>query len=344
VTEITDMPPGHGTISLRPANRRQMRKYVQYAFLLFNIYIGINFYLFYLYFESGGQTPFVNRPPSVEAYLPIAALMSLKLLANTGIFDPVHPAGLVILMTAILSAAALRRGFCSWICPIGTVSEAVHKLGGRIGCNVKPPRFVDIPLRSLKYLILGFFVYAIAGMSAAALGAFMSAPFNTVADIKLLMFFKNPSATTITVLLSFVLLSLAIKNFWCRYLCPYGAMLGLVSKVGLFKIKRDVKSCTDCKTCEQACPSYISISRQKRVGSAECIQCFECVKACPEKALSLKTREPGFTLKPMTYGLLLVGLFLVTAGLAQLTGRWETTISLAEYARLIPQAARFGHP
>jgi polyferredoxin len=321
-----------------------MRKYVQYAFLLFNVYIGVRFYLFYLHFESGGQTAFVSRPASVEAYLPIAALMSLKFLAETGIFDAVHPAGLVILITAILSAAALRRGFCSWICPIGTVSEAAHKLGGRLGCNVKPPRFIDIPLRSVKYLVLGFFLYAIAGMSAAAIAAFMGAPYNVIADVKMLLHFVNPSSVTITVLISLLLLSLAIKNFWCRYLCPYGAMLGVVSKVGLLTVKRDVKKCIDCKSCEQACPSYIEITRGKRVATAECIQCFECVKACPERALALKTREPGFALTPATYGLLLVGLFLATAGLAQLTGRWETTITLAEYARFIPEAARFGHP
>ena len=323
------------------------RSYLQYLFLLFNIYIGVRFYLFVRYFETGGATPFFSRPPSVEAYLPIASLIGFKHLLVNKVFDPVHPAALVILLAATLSAIVLRRGFCSWICPIGTVSELTYKLGGKVAVNLKPHRFVDIPLRSLKYLLLGFFVSAVVGMNAATLQGFIDSPYNRIADVKMLLHFRNPSTTTLTVLGSFFLLSLVVKNFWCRYLCPYGALLGLLSKLGLVGVERDAKRCIDCGKCEESCPSNIDITKRKKVTSAECIMCAECVNACSEtKALAIKSLKPKNSIKPREYGLALVGLFLAVILIAQATGHWQTNISPAEYRQSIPAAVEpvYGRP
>jgi polyferredoxin len=332
------------------------RNYIQYLFLLFNIYIGIRFYLFVRHFETAGATRFISRPPSIEAYLPIASLIDLTHLVVNGTFDAVHPAGLVIFLAIIFSAVVLRRGFCSWICPIGTVSELIHKLGAKVAVNLKPRRFVDIPLRGLKYLVLGFFVFAIGSMDAFSLQSFIDSPFNKIADVRMLSFFRSPSTTTITVLAAFVLLSLVVKNFWCRYLCPYGALLGLLSKAGLVRVERDAGKCTDCRKCEKSCPAYINIAERENVTSAECLMCAECVNACGDtRALSIKTLIPGSEglgkkwsgrLKPQSYGLALVGLFFAVILIAQVTGHWQTNISQAEYRQSIPAAAEpaYGHP
>ncbi len=323
------------------------RNHIQYVFLLFNVYIGIVFYFFVRFYQNSGTTIFLRRPPSVEAYLPIAALMSLKYWVISGIFDPIHPAALAILLAAIISAVVLRRGFCSYICPVGTVSEIAHKLGNKILVNIKLPRFLDIPLRALKYLVLGFFAFAVIGMSSQTLFAFSNSPFNKLADVKLLMFFTNPSVVTITVLVSLFLLSLTIKNFWCRYLCPYGAVLGLLSKIGVVKVVRDTEKCIDCHKCEESCPSYIKITKKEKVTSAECTMCSECINACQEtKALRFRTNVTKTLINPRTYGLLLVGGFLAVILIAQLTGHWQTNISPAEYQQRIPEAASpiYSHP
>lgn len=323
------------------------RSRIQYAFLVFNIYIGARFYLFVRHYETGGAVPFFSRPPSVEAYLPIASLIGLRHLLLTGVFDPVHPAALAIFLAITVSTLVLRRGFCSWICPIGTISELSHKLGARVMVNLKPHKFIDILLRVIKYLLLIFFVYSIAGMNESDTAAFISSPFNRLADVKMLQFFLRPSTTAIAILTSLFLLSLVIKNFWCRYLCPYGALLGLLSKSGLVRVARDAKACTDCGRCEKSCPSYINITKTDSVRSAECIMCADCVNACREnKALSIKAVVPKIRLKPAGYGLALVGFFLIFILSAQATGHWRTNISPAVYETSIPDinSSIYGHP
>ena len=95
-----------------------LRKAVQAAFTFFCIYVGIRFYQYYLWITSR-STSFVPRPPSVEAFLPISALMSLKKLLLTGVYDSIHPAGLSIFLAALAIALIARKGFCGWICPVG---------------------------------------------------------------------------------------------------------------------------------------------------------------------------------------------------------------------------------
>ena len=75
-----------------PARIAAIRHGVQIAFLLLNVWIGVQFYLWVRYFETAGATRYVSRPAGVEGWLPIAALMNLKLLALTGSIPEVHPA------------------------------------------------------------------------------------------------------------------------------------------------------------------------------------------------------------------------------------------------------------
>jgi len=88
------------------------------------------------------------------------------------------------------------------------------------------PRWLDGELRGLKYLLLGFFVFVIAWMPAEALRDFMAGPYGMIADVKMLNLFRTIGVVGIAVLLWLVLLSALIQNFWCRYLCPYGALMG----------------------------------------------------------------------------------------------------------------------
>ena len=90
------------------------------------------------------------------------------------------------------------------------------------------PRWLDIPLRSLKYVLMPFFLFIVVSMTAEALNEFMLAPFSIIADVKMLNFFRSISITGMAVIALLVVLSVFIQNFWCRFLCPYGALMGLV--------------------------------------------------------------------------------------------------------------------
>lgn len=85
-----------------------------------------------------------------------------------------------------------------------------------------------------------------------------------------------------TLILVLAVFSLLYKNFWCRYLCPYGALLGLASSASPLAVQRDSAACTLCLRCTQACPNRIAVHAQESVRSPECTACYGCVTACQQ--------------------------------------------------------------
>ena len=228
---------------LRPDRSQTVRHVVQWAFVALNLWLGVQFFLWARYFERGGSGMLVARPSGVEGWLPIAGLMNFKLFLSTGQVPAIHPAAMFLFVAFVLMSMLLKKAFCSWLCPVGTLSENLYKLGRRIfGRNLRLPRWADIALRGLKYLLLGFFVFVIGGMSTEMLTGFMNTPYGLIADVKMLNFFRDMGLTAAIVIGVLVLLSMLVENFWCRYLCPYGALLGLASLLSPVKIRRDAGS------------------------------------------------------------------------------------------------------
>ena len=95
-----------------------LRHMMQFAFLLLNVWIGVQFYLFVRYYESGGQTIRAGRPAGVEGWLPIASLMNLKVLLLTGRLPKIHPAGTFLLIAFLTASWIFRKSFCGWLCPV----------------------------------------------------------------------------------------------------------------------------------------------------------------------------------------------------------------------------------
>ena len=259
-----------------------IRPVIQWLYLLFCVIVGAQFFLFCRWLSGIG--PFHERPPAVEAFLPISALVGLHHLFLTGTWDRIHPAGLTILIAIIFSAFLFRKGFCGWVCPVGTISCLLKEVGQKLGLILRPPRWINLPLSSIKYLLLGFFIYFIFfKMSPSQVEAFLKSPYNIIADIKMLKFFLDPSRITLTILACLVVLSVFVGNFWCRYLCPYGALLGLLAYASPFQIKRDQTTCINCMKCDKTCPMSIEITSKTILRSPECIGCLDCVSKCPVK-------------------------------------------------------------
>ena len=324
----------------RRARRRRiegMRHLVQGGFLLAVLVIGWEFTRWVHGLEAGRVVG--ERPPGVEGFLPIAALLSLRHLLATGEVHPVHPAGLVILVLVLLMGVFLKKAFCSWACPVGTLSEMLAAVGRRLfGRALTPPRWLDLPLRSLKYLLLLFFVRAIfVTMTATDLADFLDSPYNRVADVKMLYFFERISPFALKVLVGLGVASVVIPYSWCRYLCPYGALLGFVSLFSPLKVTRDAASCIDCRLCTKACPARLPVERLTRVSSDECVGCLSCVAACPvTRALRVETPAPWRrALRPAAFAALVVGLFVGGVLLARATGTWHNVITDEEYAHRI---------
>jgi polyferredoxin len=315
-----------------------LRIAIAWSFFLFQIYLGIQFYRFVLYLRSGGAAPFVPRPDGIEGYLPISALASLKDWFLSGSINPVHPAGLIIFLTVIAVSLLLKRSFCSWICPVGTISELLWKCGFSLfRRNFRPPAWLDRALRCLKYLLLVFFLYSIFwAMPPEQVSAFIYSGYNKTADVRLLDFFLHLSGVGLAVILSLAALSLPVRNPFCRFLCPYGALAGLVSLFSPVKVTRERKTCVACGVCTQVCPSYIPVMQKERVMSEECIGCWRCISHCrAEGTLSMRLTGRKVAVPGFLFVLLVVGIFGGGSVVGKATGHWHTAVTLEEYARLV---------
>ncbi len=322
-----------------------VRRTVQLAFFALNAWIGTEFYLFVRYYESGGRTTFAARPPGVEGWLPIASLMNLKVLFYTGHVPAMHPAGMFLLLAFLAASWIFRKSFCGWLCPVGTISEYLWRLGRQtFGRNFHLPRWLDLALRSLKYILLGLFMYAVVSMSVPAIRAFLEGPYGVVADVKMLNFFRYMGLTGGIVMAVLVVGSVFVQNLWCRYLCPYGALMGLASLVSPLRIRRDPGLCIDCAKCAKACPSALPVDRLITIKSAECIGCMECVTSCPaEGALFLsaprRKRVPAWAIAAGV-----AVLFFGAVSYARWKGHWRTDVPSQMYFELVPHANEFTHP
>jgi polyferredoxin len=327
-------------VLLRLQNDSQfLRSMVQYTFILLCLWIGIEFYLFMNWGQSAGHEQFYQRPPGAEGFLPISALISLKYWLQTGIINSIHPSGLFIFLSILAVSVLLKKAFCSWLCPVGTLSESLWMLGEKLfGRTIRLPRWLDYPLRSLKYLLLLFFAVSISMMDVTGVKEFIYSPYNKVADLKMYLFFANISSFAISTLLVLAVLSILVKNFWCRYLCPYGALLGFLSIFSPVKVTRRSETCIDCELCTKACPSSIRVHTAKRVWNDECTSCYNCIEACPVKnTLVMSTSHQNRELPSWIFGILVAGVFIAITGLAMFTGHWKNDISKEEYAKRFQQ-------
>jgi polyferredoxin len=329
-----------------------VRRSFQGAFLLLNLWIGTLFYSWVRQFEAGGVPVALQRPAGVEGWLPIAALMNLKYLVLTGHVPSLHPAGMFLLLSFLAMSFLFRKSFCSWLCPVGTISEYLWQLGRKLfRRNFSLPRWFDVGLRGLKYLLLGFFVWAVSSMAAGEIAAFMNSPYGVIADVKMLNFFRHLGETGAIVIGVLVVASLFVQNFWCRFLCPYGALLGITSLFSPTRIRRNLETCIDCAKCAKACPSALPVDKLITIKSAECTGCLECVAVCPAKdALSLSfpkipawaPQAPKVPTWAMAAGIAV--LFFGIVGFAKTAGYWNSHVPRATYQQLVPHADEARHP
>lgn len=323
---------------------RFLRYSVQAAFFLITLFIGYRFFLFVQQFEKAGL-PFVERPASVDAFLPIGGLMAFKYFLLTGIVEPVHPSGFIMFVAILGVSLVMKKGFCGWICPVGTLSQYVWMAGEKVfGKNFRITGFTDVSLRSIKYLLLGLFVFLIGiAMAPSVMALFFIQDYYKIVDVRMMMFFTEMSTRTMWVLIALIALSLLYKNFWCRYLCPYGALLGLASRLSPFKVRRNEEKCIHCHACTTHCPTLIDVEKKDVVKSEECFGCMTCVSRCPAPGaidLTVNTGKKVSVLKPWLFPILLIVLFYLVIGIGMITDNWHSKIPYEDYQQMVPEVQK----
>lgn len=224
---------------------------------------------------------------SLHAFCPFGGVETVMDLVTTG--DLVRQAKLssVVLGAAVLLLTLLMGPvFCSHICPLGSVQEWIGKLGRRLfprRYNTIIPRKVHNVLVYLRYAVLVWVVWV-----TARAGYLIFTEIDPY--FALMKWWAGEAApTAIAVLVGTLGLSFIVERPWCKYLCPYGGLLGIIGLIAPIKIRRNNESCVSCTVCDRSCPMGIEVSKKDTVRSTLCNRCMECVGSCPKsKTLSLR--------------------------------------------------------
>ncbi len=356
---------------------KQLRRYkwrtiVQLSMVALCVVLGFQFYFFIqgVTNENGGQTGMsvlhTTRPTGVDGFLPITGMMGTVDWISNGTLNTIHPAATILFLTFLAISLLFRKAFCSWLCPVGTISEYLAMLGRKIfGRNFKLWNSIDFMLGTLKYVLLFFFVGSIFYMGLEGTHAFLYSDYNHVADIKMGVFFTRLGTVGIVVLGFLIIGSIFVNGLWCRYLCPYGALLGLFTWMSPTKVVRTAGSCIDCGLCDKACPARLPVMSKAKIISVECTGCFDCVASCPVPAalnverLSIIPRTESkatvgeesiqdiIAYRPISVrkiGIAMCTIFVGVWILAQAMGLWHNSITNEQYRTMIPQMDTYGHP
>jgi polyferredoxin len=204
------------------------------------------------------------------------------------------------------SALLVGRFFCGWMCAFGSFGDFVHQVGRLI--HVRPLRIdpkTDGWLRKAKYGVL--LVPVVLALLPGSPDLSFTSPWDAFG--MLISSGLVPDFASVAVALPaglFLLLlviagSLRIERFFCRYLCPLGAMFALLSKGRGLTLDKPSSQCGSCRVCTNRCSMGIALNGSETVRSGECIQCMECVEACPRK--NIMTTFPGRRVKPLAAAL-----------------------------------------
>jgi NosR/NirI family transcriptional regulator, nitrous oxide reductase regulator len=191
-----------------------------------------------------------------------------------------------LIIVLFLGTIILGRFFCGWMCMFGTYNDLVNLIGKKIfKINYQPNKMADKYFKYLKYFIL-LFIIIFVWTNIVVIPDGVS-PWDALSQL------SNPSYAFSNYLIGLIILGfitvgdLFIERFFCRYLCPLGAIFSIISKGRILNIQKPKVNCGLCHACTNKCSMGIDLDATDVARSGECINCLNCTKICPKNNAKL---------------------------------------------------------
>lgn len=212
---------------------------------------------------------------------------------------------LVEVLATIPVTFFLGRFFCGWMCAFGSYTDFVYRIAQKIfRKKLKISERTDRWMKLIKYavlLVLAIVVWTLGQTSFLSVSPWDAfGMLTTVGKVPNFAYVASSMAAGLILLLIITTLSAVTERFFCRYLCPMGAVFSLSSLLRVARIKKPSARCGKCRICTESCAMGIPLYRLDTVRSGECIHCMKCVAACPRNNARLSVT--GSDMRPLVAG------------------------------------------
>lgn len=298
-------------------NFKKSRMFFQFSFLI------------YILTVSTGKALNLPWGESLHAICPLGATESFSTYLRTGTFiKHTGESNWIMMLSLFLISLAGGAIFCGWICPFGTIQEYLGRVAEKLGIRKKNliSKKWDRIFRNFKYIVL--IVVLIQSARYFKLVFETYDPYYTIFNL----WSSDITLTAVAVLGVTLILSLFIERAYCKYFCPLGAINGIMNRINIFRLKKDRKSCIDCKLCDSACPMDIKVSESEDIKDSSCTKCMKCSDSCP-----VNKKNENMTLglrgvrKNWLFLSLVMGLFFLPIAIGSWAGKFQEADEIKSY-------------
>lgn len=275
---------------------------------------------------------FVTVPALFITIFSAIGSIIIAIIGGTFVFTE-YLGSLILVLGVFLVTIVFGRYFCGFICSFGAMQDLLYTLGKLIPFKVKIPEKANKFLRFMKYAVLAFVAVGVWGFSVT--GSVVWSPwtvfgiYTSLSAWSSLEYFLTLGGV---LLLLIIIGSFFIERFFCKYLCPLGAVFSLLSRTRLYPLKRRSEKCGNCRLCTAKCSMSIPLYKYNDVSSGECINCMKCTEVCQNERISAYTLPAisGTLAVAVVAGLYYAGMFTNTQSAAESSNKNTASVTQTE--------------